>query len=567
MNLEKTVKTSIYATGKSILVALVLTCLPLTMTGDILAQEKPEPAAVISIAPLDEQLKDVEYLAKATSEMFGAMSGMARMQAEGFLPGVDFSKPSGILLYFDEGNPEPKRVGFFPVSNLDDILDKVSEFAEVEEDGDAFTITPDSGDEMRLKSQGDYAFVSDTPELLGSLPADPISLVKAATQEYNISAELYPQRIPENLRQQMMDFLKEGVEAAMDDMDDFQAELQEAQFQAQMKQMESWVNDFEKITVGFNADQGSEKVYFDVNMKGLSGSGMAKKLAAAKTSEPSRFAGFLMNNAAFTMHNCSGISKEDADLYADSMDNMRDSILDELSDDDDEAKAKILSKISKQLTETVKKTLADGTLDMGGVVFTDDGLNAAFGAKVVDARNLESSIKEIVVDAESEIKNDEVVFNLNSGSHGGFTMHEILVSLDLEDLDESIEKMFGEKITVLLAINDDQVYVGAGRSPGATVKKAIDANAGGGKNAEMIGQYNFFMTPIMNLLASVQPDQDMFEAMREKIAEVGKDRVGVTYDVVGNEMKVRVEMQDGIFQLYGVAIENLSGMGGGGADF
>lgn len=530
------------------------------------AQQKPEPAAVIAIAPVDEQLKDVEYLAKATSEMFGAMSGLARAQIEGLLPGVDFSKPSGVLLYFKEGEPIPNRLGFFPVTNLDDILDKISDFADIEEEGDKYTIIPGNGDEMQLISQGNYAFVSDSEDLLKNLPPDPAALVKNMAGQYNVSAEVFPQRVPEDLRQQMLDAIKDGFEAAMDQVDELEPELQEAQLKMQMRQMEMMINDFEKVTIGMNADKGTERFFVDINLQAKSGSGMADRLAASKTSEPSRFAGFLMDGAAMTVHNCSGISKEDAEIYAESIDGIRDSVLNEISEEEDEAKAAILSKISNSLTDVLKKTLMAGTLDMGGAVFTEDGLNAAFGAKVVDARGLETSIKEIVADAESKLEADELVFNLNSGTHNGFNMHEIIVSVDVDEMDEAVEKLVGDKVTVLLAVNDDQVYLGAGRDPKATLKKAIDANAAGAKS-DIIGQYNFYLAPIMDLVAKAQPDEEMFETMREKIAEAGKDRVKMTYDVSDREMKMRMEIQDGIFQLYGIAMENLSGMGGGGADF
>ena len=559
-------KTQSSTAGRALISCLVLAATQLFFATQGFAQQKPEPAAVISIAPLDEQIKDVEYLAKATSEMFGAMSGVARLQAEAFLPGFDFSKPAGVLLYFNEGEAEPKQLGMFPVTNLDDVLDKISEFAEVEEDGTEFTIIPDGGDELQLISKDGYAFISDVKALLGNIPADPSSMLKKAAGKYNIAAEVFPQRVPADLRQQMLDFIKEGIESTMDQVDEVQPELQEAQLKMQMKQMEMVVNDFDKLTIGLNADQETHRVYLDLNMQAKPGSEMAKKMVASKPSEPSRFGGFLMDGAAMTMHNCSGLSKEDAELYAESIDGLRDSALAEISEDEDEVKAKILSKISNRLADVLKKTLLDGTLDMGGAVFTEDGLNAAFAAKVVDARSLEVSIKEIVAESESKIENDEVVFNLNSGSHAGFNLHEIVVSLDVDELDESIEKLFGDKVTIMLAINDDQVYLGAGRNPAASVKKAIDANASA-KRPELIGQYNFNFTPIMTLIAKIQPELDMLETMREKIAKTGSDRVRVTYDVVDREMKVRVEIQDGIFQLYGTAMENFGPMGGGGADF
>ncbi|MEM9410748.1 MAG: hypothetical protein AAGA30_06515, partial [Planctomycetota bacterium] len=185
---------------------------------------------------------------------------------------------------------------------------------------------------------------------------------------------------------------------------------------------------------------------------------------------------------------------------------------------------------------------------------------------IVGARELESSIKEIVAETESKIEDDQVVFNLNSGSHAGFNLHEILISVDQEEMDEKFEMIFGEKITVLLGVNDSQVYVGVGKNPEATLKKSIDANAAGAKSPEPIGQYNIFITPIMEMMTQIDAEQEMFEILRDKIAEAGKDRVRISYDVVDGVFKIRAEMQDGIFQLMGVAAESMQGMGGG-ADF
>ena len=70
----------------SIAIVAVIFLLPISATW---GQQVPEPSAVIAIAPIDEQLNDVEYLAAATSEQMGQMSGLARFQAQGFLTGVD----------------------------------------------------------------------------------------------------------------------------------------------------------------------------------------------------------------------------------------------------------------------------------------------------------------------------------------------------------------------------------------------------------------------------------------------------------------------------------------------
>ena len=539
-------------------------CMPLC---NAVAQQSPKPAAVIGIASMDEQLKDVEYIAGATSEMAGQMSGMARMQAEGFMPGVDFTKPAGTILYFVEGKMEPNAIAFFPVTNLDDTLDRISEYAEIEEDGDTVTILPDNGEELVLKSQNGYAFVSDQAELLENLPKDPGGMIAEQTKKYNVSAVIYPQQVPEELRQQALDFIRQGFEASMGDMDDLQASLQEAQFDMQMKQMEMMVNEFERITIGMDADKATERLFVDINMKGVDDSDMSKRLIASKTSKPSKFTGFLMDNAAITMHNCSGISDDDAKLYVESFENVRDVMLDEIVEESDENKAEVLTKITNQLSSVIKKTLQGGVLDMGGAIFTTDGINAAFGAQIADARSLESSIKDIVNEAKSELTDEGLVFNLNSGKHNGFNLHNVTIDLPMDELDDAIGDLFGEQLKVVLGISDSQVYLAAGKDPETTLKKSIDANIKTSpKSMDLIGQYNFFVAPIMKMVADLQ-DEEMMEAMSDEIQETGKDRIRVTYNVVDGEMQFRMEMQDGILKMLGVISQYMGPMAGGGADF
>ncbi|MEM9411666.1 MAG: hypothetical protein AAGA30_11165, partial [Planctomycetota bacterium] len=223
---------------------ILLTVIALAPLSNALGQDKPKPSAIIAIAPIDDQLKDIEYLANAMSESIGQMSGLIRFQAQGFMPGVDFSKPAGALLYFAEGKSEPDALGFFPVKNLDDVLDKISEFAELEEDGDTITILPDNGEELTLVSKGGYAFVSDQSKMLNDLPENPAEMLKKQTDTYNVSAEIFPQYIPKDLRETALNFIREGFESSLDQMDELQANLQEAQFDMQMKQIESMVNEF-----------------------------------------------------------------------------------------------------------------------------------------------------------------------------------------------------------------------------------------------------------------------------------------------------------------------------------
>ena len=77
------------------------------------AQSEAKPAVVISIANMDEQLKDVKYLLTASG--FPELNFIAKAAIKGYAEGVDFSRSAGVALYFEGENTTPSVAGFIPV--------------------------------------------------------------------------------------------------------------------------------------------------------------------------------------------------------------------------------------------------------------------------------------------------------------------------------------------------------------------------------------------------------------------------------------------------------------------
>ena len=96
------------------------------------AQPAPKPAVVVSLAPLGEQMNDLKYLINASG--FGKMNFLIQSQVKHFTAGIDRDRPSGMMLFFKGDNPEPQWLGFVAVENVDDMLDRIADFADVDED-------------------------------------------------------------------------------------------------------------------------------------------------------------------------------------------------------------------------------------------------------------------------------------------------------------------------------------------------------------------------------------------------------------------------------------------------
>lgn len=534
-----------------------------------LCQSTSEPAVVISIANIDEQLNDIEYLATAASEEMGQMSGLIKMQAQGFTRGVDTKKPSGVLMYFSDDTPEPTAVAFVPIQNLDDFLDTISGFAEVDDGDDIVTIIPDNGQEISLKKIGNYAFISDQPENLKNVPKDPGKLVGEMAGKYNVAATIFPQRIPESMREQALGLIQLGMDQNLDMLDELepmQAELQQQSMELQMEQMENLFNDTEQLVIGMAADEKARAIYFDAMVTSKAGSKMAEQLAESKKAGRSKFSGFLMDGAAMTANVTTQITPDVTNQYKSMLKTAHDQMGQIIDADENmtDAQVDMVNKLRGNMFDMITKTVEQGRMDMGATLMTSDGkMNFVMGAEVAEPEKLEDSLKEVAKMVEKEV-GDEVQFDLNAGSHRGTTFHEILIAVPGSE--EEARNILGDQVTLVVGIGKEAVYFGIGDDPESAMKQAMDKSAeASDANADTSMQFNLFLSPLLKFASGIQ-GAEMLEMMSDTV-QAGGDRIQVRSDYIENGMKTRFEIQDGVLELIGAAGGMMGGLGGGGADF
>jgi len=147
------------------------------------AQSAPEPAVVISVAPVKEQMTDINYLVDASG--FGQAKFLIKSQIRYLTGGIDSKRPSGALLYFEGDNPEPRTVIFLPVKDLDDLLDTVSNMAEVDDEDEIIKILPPNGETLYAMEKGSHVFITMSEDALADLPKDPASMLGEMPSKYN----------------------------------------------------------------------------------------------------------------------------------------------------------------------------------------------------------------------------------------------------------------------------------------------------------------------------------------------------------------------------------------------
>ncbi len=542
---------------KTLMLGLVVGVMSMLPVGQAYCQSAPEPAVVISIAKFNEQMDDINYLLTASG--FEQMKFMAGAMIKGYTKGLDADKDAGVLLYFNEESETPDFLGFVPVTDIDEMLDVVAGMAEVEEGDETITVTTDDGTELTVREQDGFAFFSNKADMVKDLPSSPAKLLGDQSTKYNLSARVFAQRIPEKLRTQALDMIRESSEMTLEnlDEDDLQAELQRKNLAMQMKQMEMIFNETDSFTMGMSADKEAKKLMMDVEFKGLPNSELAAKLAAAKPKKPSRFTGFLMDGATFTMNQAASMSPADAKEYSGMLDDLVETVVTEIDADGDmsEEELSVVKKSLGNLADVVKGTLEEGIFDAGAVVMLEEGqINMAAAAQVSDPKKIEDTVKDLVAMAEGKMGED-IQVNLNSGSHKDITLHSVIIQVP--DEEEEMRDALGDQVTVIVGIGNKAVYLAAGSEPVATLKKAVD----GTSEVSDVMQFNLYITPILEFAAQMEGDPSV-EAMAEALASSGGDRIRGTYNLIENGGVMHFEMQDGILGLIKVGFDAFSQGGG-----
>jgi hypothetical protein len=548
---------------QTVLLGLVATGLMLAPARPVIAQSAGQPAMVISMAGMGEQLNDVQYLMDKAGQ--GAMYGMVQGQANVFLNGLDRSRAMGALLFFSDDSPEPQVLGMVPVKNLDDVLDTIAGFAEVDENGDTFEITPRGGGETVLvREKGGYAFICDNADLFDMIPADPAEVLSAVSSDYNVGAKVFVQRIPEGLREMALSGIEEGYRESIDQMgDEDMAELQSQNFEMQMKKMRSLINETEELVAGLNIDKDGGNIHIDMQMIGQDGSELARQSESYNSGIASRFAGFAKTDAAINMNFSGTVNPEDAEEGKQQLDRLVDLANKKMDEENvGGSERELLNNVITDLISVLKKTMDEGKMDMGAMAMVDENnANLVAGMQVADPAKVEKSVRDLVAAAEGKT-DGKATFNLDMGSHDGVNLHEIIV--DVSNDEQAVNLFGGDEAKIYLGVGDKAIYFGAGNAPLDLLKSAISDKTASNSPAPM--QMNMHLAPIMRKVGAMQ-GQDMAIDMADKLASSGRDRIGFVMNGIKNGIDMRIEIEDGLLELIGMAAQMGMGGGPGRADF
>ena len=546
---------------KNIWLTAMAAAMLLSPLAQVYAQDV-KPVAVISVTNPDKLLGDIDYLTNAGG---AADAGrLVTLMAGPYLAGLDRTKPGGAYVVMD--GEEPVVVAFLPVRDLTTVLATLKDsIGEPKDLGDGVQQVGEEPMTAFIKQVGAYAFIAQNADHLKKLPKDPSALLGNLPKDYSISAKLMMKNLPAALKAQAVQAMKDGAAATPIETDDpAQRELMEKLQANSVQQLTELVEETDEVTFGWAIDPVGKSTYMDLVFTAIDGTKLARTMAGLKDAK-TNFAGFLQPNAAFTMNFSSqSTDKEQLAQAVAAIETFRAAAHKELDKDgemeEDEKAA------AKELVGTVfdvfKATIEAGKTDGGAVALAEPKqLTFVAGGSVVDAAKLEAAVKKAVAFVQKKHPDElsKVDITFDASKHGGVRFHSIKVPLD----DPEAQKVFGEKLDLILGAGDKSVYLAFGSKAESTLKAVIDASAADAGKAVPPMQMSLALGAFMKFAASVEdnPVTAMLAAAADKVK--GNDHIKINVKAISNGELMRFEIEEGVLQMIGEGAKSAQGGGAG----
>lgn len=519
-----------------------------------------KPFLVISFAGYGELKRDIEYLGTASDNpdmAKGLESILMLMTQQQGLAGLDEERPWGAAAGF--GASGPAGWVFLPVTDLQKLFGALGAFiGEPQDVGNEVWQLEKDGRSAFVKQQGDWAFVSATPELLANLPAKPDKLLGELSKEYDIAVRVHIQNIPPPLRDMVVDGIKERITEQMRQSVPG-GETQEQLMKMQVEAVTKAINELDQLTVGFKIDPEGKRSLLDLGVAAVEGSDTARQMKESTTKESS-FAGFLLPGSLFSMHCNAAIQKEDGAETPQVLGSFRAHVMEEIDKDDDfedEEQRATIKELVGELLDVADETLSKGRLNLGLAVVGAGPVNVALGGFVSDGQRLEQAVKKLADMAPSEAGSPTI--KLDVAEHEGVRFHTVTFPLPDDQDSAQLQKFLGDKVEITVGFGAECFYVALGSDGVATIEQVMAKSTG--TTAEQAPLHmRLSLGQVMDIVA--KQGGNPFVGLAAQMLQGGQDHVHLFEQPIANGVQYRLEIEEGILKLIGGAAK--MAMGGAG---
>jgi len=531
------------------------------------AQDKPksgEPFVTVYFAGYDALSQAIGLVGK-----LGGNPDLAKMLemplqmtlGEEALGALDKSKPWGVTVATGAQPMEFVVQGFLPVKNVKVLLDAVKKFdMEVKElEGGFFELHPPQGS-LVVKQAGDWAAIADKKTSLANIPADPVKLFGGANEKYLLAVSLVVKNVPEETRQMVMVPLTFGLEMAKQQRkpgeSDEQVALRNKMLDQVVKQVTTMLKELDTIRLGLNVDRQTSTAYLDYVLTALPGTQLAKQMGQAQELKSS-FAGLIPPDATVSFRITAKSQPDEIAQIKLMVASLRTNALGEVEKQDlNQEQLKQAKQVIGDLMDVLEKTLDSGTIDAAATLRLEAKKSLLVaGGRIAEGAKLEAALKQLIEAAGKDQPDMAKLIKLNAEEYGGVKFHVLsLPTGALGDGGQGAAMLFGDKITAILGIGSDSLYLAVGNEPAADLKRAIDqAKAEAGKTVPPM-EMAVALTPILRLASEAGggPAKAWIQQVLKLLeGSTGKDHVRLTAKVIENGTQTRLEVEEGLLKVLG----------------
>jgi len=542
-------------------IARFLTCLSavglsLAAVADAPAQQGAKPVIVVSISSLNEMFGDIAAMTELAGQAdFGRIAvGMGGI----YTGGVDKTRPAGVVVSLD--GTEPKVVAFVPVTNLKQFLGTHRETIGNPKDvgNGVLEIGSDRPQPAYVKEQDGWAYIGQSPTQFQNLPKDPSVLLGGLHKQYDIAVQVNMANLPAELRDLAVTQMKQGYKAAMEtqnrNLDPNERKQAEMIGDAMLQSMTMFIEETEQLTLGFAIDGQAKKTFLEFGMTARPGTQLAKAMTGYGTT-PSSMHGFVLPGSAASFIGAAPLSASDIEQGKALLAAARQQAMTGIDNDAGlpNAEARDSAKdIVGTLFDVLGATVAKGKMDLAGSVkLASKSLTLVGGVGVADGDKIEPALKKLVAMAGNGADIPEVKFNI--ATYAGVNLHKVVVSLNQGE--QQVREIFGEKLEVFLGTAKDGLYLALGKDGEATLRASLDASAQQKNKPAPSAELQVSLSPILKFASSVESDPQLAQAAATSEKFAGKDHVIMNSRPVDRGFIYRLEIEEGIVQFVGEAIK------------
>lgn len=533
-------------------VPMLLVALAITQSTAFAQAKKSKVVAVMSVSSVDQVLDNVAYLTEVAGQEDAGQ--MASMMVKANLGGVDFANPIGMALRTDGEEWVP--LGFIPVTDLDKVFETMEESVGAPRDlGNGIMEVP-GFQPIFVKERDGWAFVGQTVEAMDALPKNPIAMLGQMPNEYDIAIRGNIQNVPKEYIDMAVNALQDGVRQGLQNLEEDDRAAQEAMVKIQMEQMETFIKESDKITIGWKTERDKQRTFIDMTFTAIPGGTLAKQMNTMADAK-SDFSNFVMRDAAFTMNLASEIPAEQIKTSVEAVEQLKATALKEIKKDDDldspEAQRAAAEMVNAGM-EILISTIRTGKMDGGMSLMLEPGdMSMYAGFHVADGKDIEKILRRAADMAKEEPDFPGIKFNADRS--GNVALHTMTVPVPEE---EEARKVLGDTMEIAIGTGEDSAYIGFGKGCVSKLKALISAQPKQKKVPPF--QMTIALLPIMEFAAEMD-DNPVVGSIVDSLKESnGKDHFKLYGIPVKNGFTYRIELEEGIIGAIGAG----AAMAGGG---